>query len=71
VQGPPQLDAQALTEQCARQGVLIEPGDIFFNKAPTRPSPYFRLGYSAIAGGQIEPGIQALSLAWQRMGQVH
>ena len=71
VQGPPQLDAQALTEQCARQGVLIEPGDIFFNKAPARPSPYFRLGYSAIAGGQIEPGIQALSLAWQRMGQAH
>ncbi len=66
VQGPASLDAWALQRAAARQGVLIEPGDIHFTGAE-RPRQFFRLGYGAIADELIEPGIAVLARAWREM----
>ena len=60
VAGPPDLDARALAERARQDGVLIEPGDVFFDN-PEAHRNYFRLGFSSIADEKIEPGIQLLA----------
>lgn len=64
IKGPEGLNGQALAQKCAERGVLIEPGDVFFNKASSATQPYFRLGYSAIASPLVRPGIEALRDAY-------
>ena len=49
-------------------GVLIEAGDVFFNKPPY-PCPYFRLRLSSIPAGQIVAGVRSLGLAADELAQ--
>jgi GntR family transcriptional regulator / MocR family aminotransferase len=65
IRGPDGLDGQMLAEQCAKQSVLIEPGDIFFRKTSVHSRAHFRLGYSAIQSHLIETGVQELSRAYK------
>jgi len=60
VEGPPWLDAGALAQLAERQGVLIEPGSVFFMAEPA-PRHVFRLGYASIPLARIEPGIRTLA----------
>ncbi|MCZ6830204.1 MAG: PLP-dependent aminotransferase family protein, partial [Gammaproteobacteria bacterium] len=60
VEGPPELDARELAQRAAKVGIIIEPGDIHF-QSQNPPTRFFRLGFSAIETGQIEPGIKLLS----------
>lgn len=60
VKGPAGLDVRALVERAAKQGILIEPGDVFF-LSDDPPQNCFRLGFSSIPVDRIEPGIQALA----------
>jgi GntR family transcriptional regulator / MocR family aminotransferase len=62
VRAPAWLDGAELARGARRQGVLVEPGDVFFAQAPY-PCPFFRLRLSSIALPQIERGIVALALA--------
>ena len=64
------VDTRALANAAARQGVLIEPGDVFFAEAAgdAAPSNYARLGFASIDVAAIEPGIAALGVAH---GQLH
>jgi GntR family transcriptional regulator/MocR family aminotransferase len=64
VQGPPGLDSERLAERARGEGVLIEPGEVFFEPGvDARSRACFRLGYSAINSERIEPGIEALGRA--------
>ena len=65
VEGPAGLDARALGERLRGEGVLIEPGDIFFMD-PARGRRFFRLGFTAIPLPQIEPGLRRLAAALER-----
>lgn len=57
---PDDVRAQDLATEAARQGVLIEPGDVFFlSNSP--PANYIRLGYQSIPADAIEKGIAILS----------
>ena len=59
VVGPSWLDASELARRAQSQGVLIEPGEVFFmSEAAGRNT--FRLGYSSIPIDRIEPGIRVL-----------
>jgi GntR family transcriptional regulator/MocR family aminotransferase len=60
VRGPQGLDARALKVRAEKQGILIEPGDIFFRRQEP-PLNYFRLGFSSIPVERIEPGIEQLA----------
>ncbi|HED12893.1 MAG TPA: PLP-dependent aminotransferase family protein [Gammaproteobacteria bacterium] len=60
VKGPQELDARELQQQASAQGILIEPGDIYFMKEPA-PTNFFRLGYSSIATEKITEGIRRLA----------
>ncbi len=57
---PAGIAASELARQAAVQGVLIEPGDVFFAAEPA-PGGYVRLGYQSIPLEAIEPGIRALA----------
>ncbi len=60
VNGPTWLDSRKLAAKALDRGVLIEPGDVFFNpKQP--PLNYFRISYSAISSEKIEEGIARLA----------
>ena len=59
VNGPDWLDAGDLAVRARDQGVLIEPGDVFFQ--PDKPPlNYFRLSYSAISTDRIADGVARL-----------
>lgn len=60
IQGPYWLDARDLALRAADQGILIEPGDVFFSPQ-TAPLNYFRLAYSSIEEDKITAGISLLS----------
>jgi GntR family transcriptional regulator/MocR family aminotransferase len=60
VKGPEGLDARMLAVRAAEQGILIEPGDVFFSSEGP-PRNYFRLGFSSIPVDRIETGIQTLA----------
>jgi len=63
---PEGVDTRALAAVAQREGVLIEPGDIFF-AADRPPANYARLGFASIATDRIEPGIAALAAAYARI----
>ncbi len=60
VKGPDRLDVRVLVERAAAEGILIEPGDVFFLRDDP-PRNFFRLGFSSIPVDRIEPGIEALA----------
>ena len=59
VKGKPSLDADRLLRLAMAEGILFEPGTVFFH-GDNRPARYFRLGFSSIPTDHIEPGIEKL-----------
>ena len=62
VKGPDWLDSRALADRAAEMGVLIEPGEVFFQPGAAQPN-YFRLAYSSIGESQIAEGVARLAAA--------
>jgi len=65
--GPDGLDARELTVRARDEGVLIEPGDIYFQTSDASARRHFRLGYGAIPTRSIVPGVQALAAVCRRL----
>ncbi len=59
---PRQTDTRVLSEMAREQGVLIEPGEIFFGDARP-PRNFLRLAFASIGTERIEPGIKTLAAA--------
>jgi GntR family transcriptional regulator/MocR family aminotransferase len=66
LKGPSTLDSHELDKLARAQGVLIEPGDVFF-ATEDAPSNYVRLGFSSISANRIEAGIQTLARCWHQL----
>ena len=67
---PEGVDTRVLAAAAQREGVLIEPGDIFFaaeSRGKQAPRNYARMGFASIATERIEPGIAALAAAYARI----
>ncbi|AXC49245.1 PLP-dependent aminotransferase family protein [Paracoccus suum] len=62
VEAPAGVDSRALANAAVARGVLIEPGDVFFEHPP-QPCPFFRLGCASIGTERIPLGIAALTEA--------
>jgi GntR family transcriptional regulator/MocR family aminotransferase len=62
ITGPESLNARTFAERARTQGVLIEPGDVFFNDVQ-RGHACFRLGFSAIRTDRIDEGLHRLGAA--------
>lgn len=60
VSGPAGLDCRVLAERAEQQGVLIEPGDLFFlDRSEGRGT--FRIGFAAVPQQSIDEGIRRLA----------
>lgn len=66
VEGEPGLDSRALATAAFQEGVVIEPGDVFFGAS--NPGRFFRLGFSVIPETDIEEGIRRLAYAARNAG---
>ncbi len=66
VEGKPSFDARAAATAAAADGVLIEPGDVFFD-TPARGRHCFRLGFSSIRTERIEEGLARLGRVIARL----
>jgi DNA-binding transcriptional MocR family regulator len=53
------MDTRILASQALSEGIVIEPGDVFFQREATRAQ--MRLGYSSIPSDRIGVGIALLS----------
>jgi len=60
IEGPHQLDADALALTARDQGILFEPGSVFFN-GKNSPGHFFRMGFSSIPSDSIPEGVKQLS----------
>ena len=60
VQGPATLDANDLARRAMDDGIIIEPGQVFFDN-PEGNANTFRLGFSSIPEERIAPGLERLA----------
>jgi GntR family transcriptional regulator/MocR family aminotransferase len=71
---PDGVDTRALAAAAERNGVLIEPGDVFFaadSVGKSAPRNYARLGFASIATERIEPGLATLAAACTSVDSIH
>ena len=68
IRGPEGLDCRELARKCAERRILIEPGDVFFNKSSSAAQSHFRMGYSAIAANLVRPGVSEFANVCAEMG---
>ena len=61
LEGPPWLDAAELAEAALADGVVIEPGKVFFMDDASAPRNFLRIGFTSIRLEQIDPGIARLA----------
>lgn len=62
VECPPGTDTRRLAAAALAEGVVIEPGDVFFG-GPAPPRRFFRLGLSVIDEGRVPEGVRLLAAA--------
>jgi GntR family transcriptional regulator/MocR family aminotransferase len=60
LEGPPGFDTEALARIARENGVLVEPGAVFYSAEPP-PANMMRMGISSIAEADIEPGVRQLA----------
>jgi len=65
---PESIDTQRLAQECKKEGVIIEPGDVHFH-GENRPYNYFRIGFSSIPLNRIEPGLDILARNIENLDQ--
>ncbi|MDS9469058.1 PLP-dependent aminotransferase family protein [Paracoccus sp. MBLB3053] len=59
-------DSARLASELRDESVLIEPGEVFFERPP-QPCPLFRLGYASIDAAAIPAGIDLIARAERRI----
>ena len=68
IKGPSGLNCQELAQRCAERSILIEPGDVFFDKPSAADQSFFRMGYAAIPTHLIRPGMNEFMKVCTEMG---
>ena len=66
LKGPEGLDSRLLAKVLLKEGVLIEPGDVFFYPKPEK-CPYFKLGFSSLPENKIADGIDIIASAIDKL----
>jgi GntR family transcriptional regulator / MocR family aminotransferase len=67
MRAPEGVDTEELARDLHDQGVLIEPGRVFFDPE-SAPRNYYRLAYSTIPVGRIAEGVNLIAAAIARSG---
>src|SRR5690606_29092222 len=67
VQAPETIDTQRLAEAALQEGVVIEPGHVFYHRPDASNQNYLRLGFASIAQEKIPAGIARLAKVYQAL----
>ena len=59
IKGPAGLDSRKLAEELLKEGVLIEPGDVYYYPKKDK-CEFFRLGFSSLPEDKIATGIEKI-----------
>jgi len=66
LQGPAWLDATELSQAALAEGVVVEPGNVFFMDGANAPRNFLRVGFTSIRAEHIGPGIEKLAQVVRR-----
>lgn len=66
LEGPAWLDATELAQAALAEGVVVEPGQVFFMDASGAPRNFLRVGFTSIRAEHIGPGIEKLAQVVRR-----
>ncbi|MPT29971.1 MAG: PLP-dependent aminotransferase family protein [Achromobacter sp.] len=66
LKGPEWLDATELAQAALAEGVVVEPGQVFFMEAARAPRNFLRVGFTSIRAEHIGPGIERLAQVVRR-----
>lgn len=66
LKGPEWLDATELAQAAQAEGVVVEPGQVFFMEAARAPRNFLRVGFTSIRAEHIGPGIEKLAQVVRR-----
>ncbi|MGE6915529.1 PLP-dependent aminotransferase family protein [Achromobacter kerstersii] len=66
LEGPTWLKAADLSEAALAEGVVVEPGDVFFMDGADAPRNFLRVGFTSIRPELIGPGIEKLAQVVRR-----
>ena len=66
LKGPEWLDATELAQAALAEGVVVEPGQVFFMDAAGAPRNFLRVGFTSIRAEHIGPGIERLAQVVRR-----
>ncbi len=66
LKGPEWLDATELAQAALAEGVVVEPGHVFFMDAAGAPRNFLRVGFTSIRAEHIGPGIERLAQVVRR-----
>ena len=66
IEGPAKLDSNQLAIIAEQNGILFEPGNIFFH-GEHNPKNFLRLGFSSIPTNKIQPGLENLISLWKEL----
>jgi GntR family transcriptional regulator / MocR family aminotransferase len=65
VTAPAGVDTREVAQHLYAQGVVVEPGDVFF-AGPRVPKRHLRIGYSSIPADRIEAGVRLIARAFEK-----
>lgn len=66
VKAPSNVNTQALADAALAEGVVIEPGRVFYHYPAADKNNYIRLGFSSISKDDIDSGVQRLAQVYRR-----
>ncbi len=70
VEAPAQVDCQDLARAALQEGVVIEPGHVFFHHPANDKKNFIRLGFSSIGNENIPAGIERLAGVYRKLYSV-
>lgn len=67
VKAPSYVDTQLLATAALQEGVVIEPGHVFFHRPAQDNNNFIRMGFSSIGNDKIPAGIERLAKVYRRL----
>jgi len=67
VKAPPGVDTDLLAKAALQEGIVIEPGHVFYHRPGPDKNNYIRMGFSSIDKEKIPAGVEGLARVYRRL----
>jgi GntR family transcriptional regulator/MocR family aminotransferase len=69
IKAPQGVNTQQLADAALKEGVVIEPGHVFYHRPGANNKNYIRMGFASIDKAKIPEGIQRLAKVYHELCQ--